>query len=315
MGCQHLHRSVLLRLIRCVARRQSLVARRTTGDFVSLPILFAAGVVAASCGGGSSGRGLAVQATPPLVINLPLDRFFFSEERRFIEVARFTRFNRCAVEAGLPPVYPASSLSLDRPASSRPDERRYGINDPDVVNVYGYHLPPASDAFQAPRLSAAEERVLFDSSNPSSCESRSQAEIFGSREEAQKANDGYMFVQDLASDALNEARASEQAVTAATAWQKCIEERGLEVMSVDELVGGPEVANSARGPVATEGELRAATADYECRKLSKYNATVFALETRFQGQRIDDNEDRLNRLESDIETALTRATGILGRNP
>lgn len=312
---QPVHRSELLRVI-CRSDSHGRRSKGVRAHLLFLAISFAISVTAIGCASDApTSIKMSANDAPPSVIRLPLDAYLYSQERRFIEVARFTLLNRCAAELGLPQPYPPSSLSLDLPARARPDERKYGINSPVETARYGYHRPPDVDAYIAPALTDAEQRMLFDGSIPTSCESRSTVSIFGTREASKQALDGYFLVLKLANDAYAEAQTQENVVAAAGDWASCVRSLGFEAGSIGDPIGGAAVAKSLEEAIPAGVEIEAAGVDLECRTRSRYNATLYTADTSLQEERVDDNKSLLESLRKDLQLPLERASDVLGRKP
>ncbi|MFI6904618.1 hypothetical protein ACIBKY_25380 [Nonomuraea sp. NPDC050394] len=230
---------------------------------------------------------------------LPFDAYNFSPaEIMTLEVADDLLVGDCMRERGF------AWQALPGPAESEiapPHRRRYGVIEPEVADVFGYHFPadrPAVAAYKSrdleTRITGAPPKVRDAAGE---CLDRARDRLTARVPEA----DGAFFSETIYS-AFDASQRDEKVTRAFRAWSACMAGEGFHYP--DPLAAITDRRWSTKAPSALE--IRAARADVTCKARTGLVSTWAAAEERIQNDAIRTHPKKFQALRS-VKTAQLEA--------
>ncbi|MFE0763442.1 hypothetical protein [Streptomyces smyrnaeus] len=219
-------------------------------------------------------------------ISVPLDRYDPSPaELEVIDAAEDVLVGGCMRRQGL------SWKRLPRAAAKDAEprnRRRYGVVEPEIARIYGYHLPP--DRPTVARRAAAEEKRrkgLDDMEKKAAygSEGRSGKTSGGCLKKAEEAlleevpDADFGLLNDTIGATYEQSMKDRAVVRVFRAWSACMRQAGyryahpLEPLTEERRLNGDQVS---------EGEIRQARADVRCKKSTDLVPVWNAAENRIQ---------------------------------
>jgi hypothetical protein len=259
--------------------------------------------------------------------SMPLDAYRLgSADMKRLESAVYTLASACMEEFGLSWPPPADA---DGPATA--DSRRYGVADERFVAKFGYSPPAPDDMTWDDIAKAGEEsrkrtaaipevtRKVYTGEGVRERKGR-QVPEGGCRGEAYRKigmkdlevpYDSEMDRIELAE--WKRARKSEIVERSAAEWRLCMEERGFQYKSPEEVIERPRWASEDKPPSwvdmtkPSQEEIDTAKADVHCKKSALFVETWQAVEIRNQRVAIEENGDLMRRAKTavaDVKSAV-----------
>lgn len=252
------------------------------------------------------------QVPPPgaqaRAISLPFDRYNFTPaDISIIERAEDLLVRDCMRSRGL------AWETLPPPAEDDlepPNRRRYGIVEPEIARLYGYHVAPerpsvarrsAASESRTASLSEQERRAAYDESG--GCLRQARARIAQGAPEVDSA----LFNQ-LITRTFEQSRREAAVVQVFRVWSACMRAGGwryddpLAAITDQRWLGG--------GP-ATDEEIRAARADERCKVSTGLVAVWAAAEKRLQEDAVRAHPETFEALKAAKDRQLETARTII----
>lgn len=303
-------------------------------------LLCIAAVVLAACSssGGAGGEpplGEVPKNPEPSTLALPLDTYLVTGEEDWVAFASAQDVLVQACMQGQGFDWPVPSRE---PGTRTRNERRYGLADLEVARSYGYRPPPDPPAeaqlrFQQERartISADEQRAFSGEpgpkpGGPGGCLGESYKDLG-----AQDLQADTSFVEALGGDALTRAEEDSRVVGVLDAWSSCMAEKGYDYETTQDAVydySSGQEGGSDQPPeggldqteggfdeeqAATQEEKDTAMADVECKQAHNVVGVQFAVESAYQEEIIDGNEERLRTIAERRDEMLRRAAEVTG---
>jgi hypothetical protein len=286
-------------------------------------------LLAVACGSGSDHSEPAIGAirtvTTTSELVLPLDAYGLgTKEYGTVTRAAWHLARACLRRFGSEYTLPEAALTSSAPNFEHPNERRYGLYDPESAGVRGYNVAPE----QRPPI----ENVRTFAWNPS------EAELLlvrgpgagatgppppldlegrplpdgGCRGEADRilaggapvpANDN--LPNELAHELFKKAEADSRVRAAMVQWSGCMARAGYTYATIWE-------PNDRRWPEeASEEEIATAKADVRCKRETNLVGTWFTVETAYQQQVIDERAEELAAVQTYSRSLAANAARVL----
>jgi hypothetical protein len=240
------------------------------------------------------------------LLTLPFDAYNFSPaEVMTREVAEDFVVRDCMRDRGL------AWEALPGPADSEsapPHRRRYGVIEPQVAAVFGYHMAP-----QGPGVTERKTKDLARASAASpnvqqavgQCLSQARADMVKGAPKADAA-----FFNKAIFASFDASQRDEQVVRVFRSWSTCMAGAGLDYP--DPLAAITDKRWQTKEPSAQE--VRAAQADVRCKEQTGLVAVWAAAETRIQNDAVRANPGKFRALKAVKDTQLANARLIIARN-
>jgi hypothetical protein len=190
------------------------------------------------------------------------------------------------------------------------------VIDPDVAELYGYHLPPdaASAETERRRSDILEEQPKAERAYFGPEDDKSQGCAAQAGEElargAEKITD--TIAAQLSWQSLDASKKDPAIVSVQQAWKKCMDTRGYSYASPDDALN--DKAWDPDGAAVSQRERAVAVADVEC----KYDVDMPRIwretETAVQRQMIAANASRLNVLKQAIAAYMKNVRSVLSQS-
>ncbi|HEX5493810.1 MAG TPA: hypothetical protein VFX70_04460 [Mycobacteriales bacterium] len=229
---------------------------------------------------GRTGAAGPTPATRAKVV-LPFDAYRFSRsDRRKIDRATDLLIDDCMRSHGFDVTVPTADSG---PPAVRPNSRRYGVIDPDVAALYGYHFPPDPGAtrraasYQAwyGRLPGRERDALDGGTGAGGCTARADRAL---RAGIVLTDPGWFTPLDFRS--LDES-VTDPGVRAATVrWRACMATHRMHYANPQAAISDPRW--KLNSPTPSGAEIATATADVGCKHRVGLVRTWLAAEAELQ---------------------------------
>ncbi len=259
----------------------------------------------------------------PSDLVLPLDAFKMSPAEALVFMsASDNLIQRCMADKGF------DVPAIERvPLVESGNERRYGLTDLDSASRYGYQPPTLTDAERRAEVSlrraeasvtSPEAAVAMDGGTFTNVDGPER--VGGCLGWAQAQLDATewaiedRFVENIAGDAFAKAEADERVRAAFEAWSDCMAAKGYDypdpwVANDDQRWAPPEGLES--GPL-TDGDpqLATAVADVTCKQEVNLVGISLAVESAYQLEMIEDNQERLREIQLHRDEILEAAAQV-----
>lgn len=259
--------------------------------------------------------------------NQTLDWYLGSaaQTRTTLYNASATLLTKCLQAHGYSTVVPT------HPAPSFTDRSvRYGIDSLTRAEQYGYSDPAAVEAASYPQPSYPENDPQFATvlgqtagdpvavSSPvdgkpigsvfrsMGCNEEVLRTLYGSFDRYVEYSSFDLWLQTAASDALSVAKSDPVVEAATRRWSACMASSGYEL-------AGPDAASQFSWP-DIEAARRAAKADFECRRQSRYIEVLEAADARAQHTVLDGHPDLAERYQTLLRPILDAAATAMKSN-
>jgi hypothetical protein len=286
----------------------------TVGRWV-LPLLVCAAL--AGCGSGPAAeQGEPSIGTPTVVdlatLALPIDAYRPDPQQDLkIRQAQAVLFARCMAERGFP---------VDDPLPSEVDDERnrdrYMLGDPKAASAYGYHPTELPDTRPAAPVSARSAEFLNAASGKgqSTVNGKSVPKGGCAGEAVRQLNgggepDGGKVVSEIRAWSWSRSQQDVRVVATFEAWSRCMGAQGYQYRTPQDANDDPAWSSAE----VTQREIATAVADVRCKQEAKVIDTWAAVEAAYQNRAIDEQDERLRVVKSELETRVRTATEVLAR--
>ncbi|NUW35769.1 hypothetical protein HTZ77_30740 [Nonomuraea sp. SMC257] len=243
-------------------------------------------------------------------LSIPFDRYNFSTaDISLLEGAEEILVRDCMRRRGMAwEVLPRSAAEDLEP----PNRRRYGVVEPEVARLFGYHSPPdrptvarraAARDSRARRLSAEEQRAAYGEKDGCLEQARSHLE------QGTPQVDEALFNR-LISETFAQSQRDPRVVRVFRAWSACMREQGRQY--ADPLAAITDRRWMTDGPASQE-EIRAARADVRCKERTGLVPAWAAVERRIQDDAVDAHPAAFRALRATKDQQLAAARAVLAR--
>ncbi|NUW46151.1 hypothetical protein [Nonomuraea rhodomycinica] len=255
-----------------------------------------------------------VTVPPPGVevraLSVPFDRYNFSTaDISVLEAAEELLVRDCMRRRGMAwEVLPRSAMEDLEP----PNRRRYGVVEPEIARLFGYHPPPdrptvarraAARDSRARRLSAQERRAAHDEEDGCLEQARSHLEQGTPRVDEALFN-------KLISETFARSRRDPRVVQVFGAWSACMREQGRQY--ADPLAAVTDRRWMNDGPASPE-EISVARADVRCKERTGLVPVWSAAEKRLQDDAVNAHPAEFRALRAAKDGQLAAARAVLAR--
>lgn len=277
--------------------------RKTALAVTALLLLTGGGYYALS----EAGESTAAERAAAVDLDLPLSAYrLTNREQSDARHADSLLVRACMEKAGFSWYAPVTPLRPD------PLRRRYGVIDPEVAQLYGYHPPP--DEISA-RIAGRRLEILKnpeadkayhgpEKNRQQGCAARAGQELSPRVEEITNTLADRLSWQSL------EASAKRPEVVAAhRAWQKCMSARGYHYATPDDAI--LDKAWNLESSVIGEKERAVAVADVACKYEVDLVEIRVAAETDIQREMIAKNASGLKTLDEKLRAYRKNVRSVL----
>ncbi|MEV0147987.1 MULTISPECIES: hypothetical protein [unclassified Nonomuraea] len=255
-----------------------------------------------------------VPVPPPGVeareLSIPFDRYNLSpSDIGVLEGAEELLVRDCMRRRGMTwQVLPQSAAEDVEPAN----RRRYGVVEPEMARLFGYHTPPdrptvarraAARAGRMRSLSAKERQAAYGEKD--GCLGQARAHL----EQGTPKVDGALFNR-LISETFERSQRDPEVVQVFQAWSTCMREQGRQY--ADPLAAVSSRRWMTDGPASPE-EIRAAQADVRCKVRTGLVSVWSAVERRIQDAAISAHPAEFRALQAAKDQQLAAARAVLAR--
>jgi hypothetical protein len=205
--------------------------------------------------------------------------------------AQDVRMKRCMARKGL------SWRVIPQPPAEAPAElnrRRYGIVEPKVSRVFGYHMtpdPPRRKQYDAAAgerlrsLTREESLAAYGRDGESGCD----LEAYESLVEGGKPD--YSMFNRISGDVYEASKKEPRVLDAMASWSACMKKKGYDYAHPMKAASDRKWMRTRR---PSPEELATATSDVACQKSSRITRTWYAAEKRLQRKAVKENSEELN---------------------
>ncbi|MGW0809984.1 hypothetical protein [Nonomuraea sp. NPDC002799] len=244
-------------------------------------------------------------------LTVPFDRYNFSPaDISIIENAEDLLVRECMRGRGLAwETLPVAAESDLEP----PNRRRYGVVEPEIARLYGYHVAPerpsvarrvAARESRAAHLPEKERQAVYDETGGCLRQARDRIE------QGAPQVDTALF-NKLITQTFEQSRRDAKVVQIFQSWSACMRAEGLRY--ADPLAAITDQRWLGDGPPTRE-ELRAAQADVRCKAATGLVSVWSAAEERIQGDAVRAHPEEFEALKAakdrQIEAALRLAGAV-----
>ncbi|MET7336751.1 hypothetical protein [Nonomuraea sp. NPDC005650] len=255
-----------------------------------------------------------VPVPPPGVeareLTVPFDRYNFSpSDISILEGAEELLVRDCMRQRGL--VWEALPQSAAEDLEP-PNRRRYGVVEPEMARLFGYHAPPDRPTVarravarenRTRSLSAQERQAAYGEKD--GCLPRAQAQLQQGAPQA----DGALFNR-LISETFKQSQRDPAVVQVFRSWSTCMREQGRQY--TDPLAAVTDQRWMEDGPASQE-EIRAAQADVRCKAKTGLVSIWSAAEKRIQNEAIGAHPAEFQALRATKDRQFAAARAVLAR--
>jgi hypothetical protein len=188
---------------------------------------------------------------------------------------------------------------------------RHGHLIRDIVKVYGYGLPPeyhtsAPDFYDGNR--SADFLEAINGNGEGGCLLRAADSVYGNYEMYARLSSDLTEVEGKSiMAALNDPRYQ----SALESWASCVKDAGYSVASFGELIEMVSDPNQKPGEPASEGEVKAALADLDCRESTQVNETLRQVDWAYQAEIVGPDRSTVDAYEQLWTQSVGRAADLL----
>ncbi|TMR26731.1 hypothetical protein ETD85_41515 [Nonomuraea zeae] len=241
-------------------------------------------------------------------LSVPFDRYNFSPaDISLLESAEDLLVRDCMRGRGMAwePLPPAVASDLEPP-----NRRRYGVVEPEVARLYGYHVAPdrpsvarraAARESRAAHLPEKERQAVYDETG--GCLRKARDRI----EQGAPQVDTALF-NKLITQTFEQSRRDVKVVQTFRSWSACMRAEGLRY--ADPLAAVTDQRWQGEGP-PTEEEIRAAQADVRCKAKTALVSVWSAAEERIQGEVVRAHPEEFEALKAAKDRQSEAARAII----
>ncbi|WKX71620.1 hypothetical protein [Streptomyces sp. XD-27] len=243
---------------------------------------------------------------------MPLDRYDPSPaEMQTMSAARDVLIGTCMRRKGLEwKLVPRAS---EEDAAPR-NRRRYGVVEPRIAEVYGYHLPAdrptvarrsAAMEEREKGLGAAERKAAFGSGQKlGGCAKKAQEVLLKDVPDAD-----FGLLDDTIGATYEQSMKDRAVVRGFRAWSACMARQGYRYADPMEAITDKRWLKSDH---VSREEIRQARVDVRCKKQTKLVSVWNAAENRIQREAIKVKPEAFKRLEQAQRERMAAAYRVLG---
>ncbi|WP_181768347.1 hypothetical protein [Streptomyces albidus (ex Kaewkla and Franco 2022)] len=227
---------------------------------------------------------------------LPLDSYEQSAaDIRAMAAAQDVRMKRCMERKGL------RWQVIPQPPAEAPTElnrRRYGIIEPKISRVFGYHMTP--DTPQRKRYDSASRERLRNLTRKESVaafghDGESGCDLAAYESLVKGGKPDYSMFNRISGDTYEASMKDPRVLKAMSSWSACMKKKGYDYSHPVKAASDREWMKSRR---PTRKELATATSDVSCQKSSRITRIWYAAEKQLQGRVIKKNSEELKAFRS-----------------
>lgn len=268
-----------------------------------------------------SSKGPAAGPTAPVpppgkeakVISVPLDRYDPSpRELEIISAAEDVLTARCMAKQGLDWKLAPRATAADAEPRNR---RRYGVVEPEIAKVYGYHLPAdrptvakraAVRKAREKELGPAERKAALGSGKQlGGCVRKAKDELL---KDAPDAN--FNLLNGTIGSTYEESMKDESVARVFGAWSACMKKDGYRYAGPMDAI---QDERWLKDDHVSRAEIRQAGADVRCKKRTDLVAVWNAAENRIQRKAIEAESGEFTKLAQAQRAWMDAAHRVLGR--
>ncbi|MDX3101054.1 hypothetical protein [Nonomuraea angiospora] len=243
-------------------------------------------------------------------LSIPFDRYNLSpSDIGILEGAEELLIRDCMRQRGMAwEVLPQSAAEDVEPAN----RRRYGVVEPEIARLFGYHNPPdrptvarrvAARAGRMRSLSAKERQAAYGEKDGCLEQARNHLE------QGTPQVDEALFNR-LISETFERSQGDPEVVQVFRAWSTCMREQGLQY--ADPLAAITDRRWMKGGPASRE-EIRVAQADVGCKAQTDLVSIWSAVEKRIQDDAVAAHPAEFHALQETKDRQLAAARAVLAR--
>ncbi|MEU4510874.1 hypothetical protein AB0G05_15385 [Nonomuraea wenchangensis] len=265
-------------------------------------------VTACSGAGASAPAPVPAPGAEARELSVPFDRYNLSAaDVSILDNAEDLLVRDCMRGRGMAwqPLPPAVESDLEPP-----NRRRYGVVEPEIARLYGYHVAPdrpsvarraAARESRDARLSDKERQAVYDETGGCLRQARDRIEQGAPRVDAELFN-------KLISETFGQSQRDAKVVQVFKDWSACMRAEGLRY--ADPLAAISDQRWLGGGPPTPE-EIRAAQADVRCKVTTGLVAVWSAAEKRIQDDAVRAHPKEFEALKAAKDRRLESARGII----
>ncbi|MEV4804348.1 hypothetical protein AB0K18_30465 [Nonomuraea sp. NPDC049421] len=278
-------------------------------------------VVAAGCSAATT-YAPPQQAVPPpgaeaRRLSVPFDVYNFSPaEMTIIEDAEDVLIGDCMREQGMTwePLPRVRQEDVEPP-----HRRRYGVIEPEMARLFGYHVPAEMPSVAARRarwdlrtekLSPMERRAAYGDS-PDGDEAGCKARASRTRLHAAPDVDASLFNR-LIDQTFDASQRDEDVLRVFRSWSTCMKAAGITYADPLQAITDERWLRAA---TPSPEEIRVAVADVRCKEKTGLVPVWAEAEERLQNDVVRDHADQFRALKASKDRQLETARSILARTP
>ncbi|MGW6502011.1 hypothetical protein [Nonomuraea angiospora] len=243
-------------------------------------------------------------------LSIPFDRYNLApSDIGILEGAEELLIRDCMRRRGMAwEVLPQSAAEDVEPAN----RRRYGVVEPEIARLFGYHNPPdrptvarrvAVRAGRMRSLSAKERQAAYGEKD--GCLEQARNHLGQGTPQVDEA-----LFNRLISETFERSQADPEVVQVFRAWSTCMREQGRQY--ADPLAAITDRRWMKGGPASQE-EIRAAQADVGCKAQTDLVSIWSAVEKRIQDDAVAAHPAEFRALQETKDRQLAAARAVLAR--
>lgn len=266
----------------------------------------------------SPAAGPSASVPPPgkeaEAISVPLDRYDPSpRELEIISAAEDVLIARCMTKQGLEWKLAPRASAADAEPRNR---RRYGVVEPEIAKVYGYHLPAdrptvakraaVRDAREKELGPAERKAALGSGKQLGGCVKKAKDELLKDAPDAD-----FNLLNGTIGSTYEESMKDGSVVRVFDAWSACMKKDGYRYGSPMDAIQDERWLKSKQ---VTREEIRQARADVRCKQRTDLVAVWNAAENRIQLKAIQGESGKFKKLAQAQRAWMDAAHRVLDRN-
>lgn len=267
-----------------------------------------AAVTACSGVGASAPAPVPAPGVEARELSVPFDRYNFSPaDISILDNAEDLLVRDCMRDRGMAweTLPPGVESELEPP-----NRRRYGVIEPEIARLYGYHVAPerpsvarraAERESRAARLSEKERHAVYDEAGGCLRQARDRIQQGAPQVDAALFN-------KLITQTFEQSRRDAKVVQVFRSWSACMRAEGLRY--ADPLAAITDQRWLGDGPPTGE-EIRAAQADVRCKVKTGLVSVWSAAEKRIQDDAVRAHPEEFEALQAAKDRQLESARGII----
>ncbi|CAM5540887.1 hypothetical protein SALBM135S_07845 [Streptomyces alboniger] len=243
---------------------------------------------------------------------LPFDGYELSDrEVHMVETAEDLLVRDCMTEQGMR----WKLLPVPRPGSLAPENRRrYGVIEPEIARVFGYHMPPDSPEVvrrqeawkEREKLPMREQLASFGKNGTGGCWGRAHARL---RQDVPEI--GSPTLNEIRSEQWDEVWRHPDVKAVIRAWRDCMSKNRY---SYRDPLGVTEDEKWAETKRPTRAELTVAKLDVRCKERTGVVGVWKGVERDLQRQTIREHAGQFKKMRVAKERRLTAARRVLEKH-